>query len=80
MIVMYFLVGCKMEKQISSFLEFIKEDKKLSENTLQSVAYANSSIALSRIPFKSIFFGWSNNNSISDDVKILGAFFSTFGD
>lgn len=25
-----------MEKQISSFLEFIKEDKKLSENTLQS--------------------------------------------
>ncbi len=25
-----------MEKQINNFLEFIKEDKKLSENTLQS--------------------------------------------
>ena len=25
-----------MEKQIGSFLEFIKNDKKLSENTLQS--------------------------------------------
>ncbi len=31
-----FKVGSKMEKQISSFLEFIKEDKKLSDNTLQS--------------------------------------------
>ena len=31
-----FKVGSKMEKQISSFLEFIKEDKKLSNNTLQS--------------------------------------------
>ena len=48
--------------------------------TLIPVAYANSSIALSLIPFKSMSFGCSSNNSTSLDVNTHGAFFSTFGD
>ena len=48
--------------------------------TLIPVAYANSNIALSRIPFKSISFGWFNNNSTSFAVNTLGTLFSIFGD
>ena len=48
--------------------------------TLIPVAYANSSIALSLVPFKSTFFGWSNNNATSLDVNTLGTLFSIFGD
>ena len=48
--------------------------------TLIPVAYANSSIALSLVPFKSMSFGWSNNNSTSFDVNTHGTLFSTFGD
>ena len=48
--------------------------------TLIPVAYANSNIALSLVPFKSTSFGCSKSNSTSFDVNTLGAFFSTFGD
>ena len=44
------------------------------------IVYANSSIALSLIPFKSMQFGCSSNNSTSFEDKIFGAFFSIFGD
>ena len=44
------------------------------------VAYANSNIALSLVPFKSISFGCSNKSSTSFAVKTLGTLFSIFGD
>ena len=47
--------------------------------TLIPVAYANSSIALSLIPFKSISLGCSNKSSTSSAVNTLGTLFSTFG-
>ena len=46
--------------------------------TLIPVAYANSSIALSLIPFKSMSFGCSNNNSTSLEVKTHGTLFLLF--
>ena len=44
------------------------------------VAYANSNIALSLVPFKSISFGCSSRSSTSFAVKTLGTLFSIFGD
>ena len=54
--------------------------KEIISVTLIPVAYANSSIALSLIPFKSTSWGCSSSNSTSFEVKILGTRFATFGD